>query len=165
MRVADLAVLVLQQIGAVAVQNAGFAAVERGGVHPGLDAVPGGLDTDHRDRGLVEKWMEKAHRVGAAADAGNERIGEAVFRLQHLLAGLAPDDRLEIAHHCRVGVGPRDGADHVKRVVDMRHQSRNASFIASFNVAVPECTGTTSAPKSFMRNTLGFCRSMSVWPI
>jgi hypothetical protein len=64
--------------------------------------------------------MEEAHRVGAAADACNERVGKAALRLQHLLAGLAADDRLEIAHHRRVGVRPRDGADHVKRVVHMR---------------------------------------------
>ena len=34
-------------------------------------------------------------------------------------------------------------------------QSRSASFIASFSVAAPLVTGTTSAPSSFMRNTLG----------
>src|SRR3546814_3378680 len=35
-------------------------------------------------------------------------------------------------------------------------QSRSASFIASLRVRVPLFTGTTSAPRSFMRNTFGF---------
>jgi ATP synthase subunit 6 len=38
-------------------------------------------------------------------------------------------------------------------------------LIASFSVAAPEVTGTTSAPSSFMRNTLGCWRSTSVAPI
>ena len=40
----------------------------------GLDAVPGRLDPDHAHLGLVEERMEQADRVGAAADAGDQRV-------------------------------------------------------------------------------------------
>ena len=83
----DLAVVVLQQIGAVAVQHAGLAAGHRRRMpvrH--VEPVAAGLDPDHRDRGIVEKRVEQAHRVGAAADAGDQRVGQAPLALQHLLA-------------------------------------------------------------------------------
>jgi hypothetical protein len=41
-------------------------------------------------------------------------------------------------------------------------QSRSASFVASLSVSAPDCTGTTSAPSSFMRNTFGAWRSTSI---
>ena len=44
-------------------------------------------------------------------------------------------------------------------------QSRIASLVASFNVFVPKSTPRTSAPRSFMRSTLGFCRRMSSSPM
>jgi len=40
-----------------------------------------------------------------------------------------------------------------------------ASFIASLSVAVPLLTGTTSAPRIFMRKTLGAWRRMSSSPM
>ena len=119
MRVADLPVLVLQQVSPVAVQDAGLAAGQGGGVQSGLDAVAAGLNTDHCDPSLVEKGMEQAHRVRAAADAGDQRVGEAAFGLFELHPRLVPDDRLEVAHHHRVGVRPGDRADDVERVFDM----------------------------------------------
>ena len=70
----DLAVVVLQQIGAVAVQHARPAAVHRGGVAVGhVDAVAAGLDAVDRHLGIVEEGVEEADGVGAAADAGDER--------------------------------------------------------------------------------------------
>ena len=44
-------------------------------------------------------------------------------------------------------------------------QSRNASSIAARSVWSPPVTGTTSAPISFMRPTLGAWRSMSMAPM
>ena len=119
MRVADLPVLVLQQVGAVAVQHAGLAAVQRGRVQPGLDAVAAGLDADHRHARIVEERVEQPHRVRAAADAGDERVGQPALGLLQLRARLVADHRLEVAHHRRIGVRPGDRADHVERVVDM----------------------------------------------
>ncbi len=79
MRVLDLAVLVHQQIGAVAVQHAGAAAGNRGGVQL-RQAVARGFDAEDLDRGIVEERMEQAHRVGAAADAGDQRDPAAGLR-------------------------------------------------------------------------------------
>jgi hypothetical protein len=45
-RLDDLAVLVLQQVGAVAVQHAGAAGGQRGRVAAGVEAVAGRLDAD-----------------------------------------------------------------------------------------------------------------------
>ena len=64
--------------------------------------------------------MEQAHRVGAAADAGDQRIRQTAFGLLHLLARLVADDALEIAHHHRIGMRARDRADAIERVLDIR---------------------------------------------
>lgn len=77
MRLGDLAVLVLEQIGAVAVQDAGRAAGQAGGMLAGLDAVPGGLDADHRHIGIVEERMEQPDRVRSAAHRGDQQVGQA----------------------------------------------------------------------------------------
>ena len=101
--------------------------------------------------------MEQAHGVRAAADAGDQRIGQPAFGRQHLLARLAADDRLKIAHHHRIGMRAGDGADAVERVEPtLVTQSRSASFIASLSVFDPDSTGTTLAPSMCMRNTFGF---------
>ena len=106
MRVLDLPVLVLQKICPVAVQHAGHAAVERGRVLAGLDAVAAGLDPDHAHALVVEEGMEEADGVRAAADAGDERIGQPSLGALELLANLVADHRLEVAHHRGIRCGP-----------------------------------------------------------
>ena len=118
----DLAVVVLQQIGAVAVEHARAAAVHRGGVavrH--VEAVAGGLDAVDLDVGVVEEGMEEADGVGAAADAGDDGVGQAAFLLHDLLARLGADHRLEVAHHLRIGVRAGGGADQVVGRLDIGH--------------------------------------------
>ena len=44
-------------------------------------------------------------------------------------------------------------------------QSRSASLIASLRVALPEATGTTSEPSSFIRATLSAWRRVSTSPM
>ena len=56
----DLAVIILQQIGAVAVQDAGAAALEAGGVLVGVQAQPGGLDADQADILVIDEGVEQA---------------------------------------------------------------------------------------------------------
>ena len=82
----DLAVGVLQQVGAVAVQHARRAAGHAGGVLAGVDAVTGGLDADDLYAFIVEEWVEQADGVGAAADAGDQRVGQAVLLLHMTVA-------------------------------------------------------------------------------
>ena len=57
--------------------------------------------------------MEQADGVGAAADAGDERVGQAALGLEDLLARLAADHRLEVAHHRRIGMRAGGRADQV----------------------------------------------------
>src|SRR6185437_11235339 len=79
MRFGNLAVAVHQQVGAVAVQHAGLSAGNRSSVLTTGDAVAGGFDAVNLDAGFVEKGMEKAHGIGATADAGDERIRQPAF--------------------------------------------------------------------------------------
>ncbi len=57
---------------------------------------------------------EQAHGIGAAAHAGHGHIGQATGKFQHLGAGLAADDGLEVAHHERVGVRAHGGTQHIE---------------------------------------------------
>jgi hypothetical protein len=119
MRLEDLAVVVLQKVGAVAVQHAGTARRQRRGMAPGLDPLARGLDADELDVRVREVRMEDAHRVAAAADARDHDVGLAAGVARHLLEALAADHALEVAHHHRVRVRARDGADDVERRLDV----------------------------------------------
>ena len=65
--------------------------------------------------------MEQADRVRSAADAGDETVGQAAFRLLHLHARLVADHALKIAHHRRIGMRPRRRADAIESVADVGH--------------------------------------------
>ena len=65
--------------------------------------------------------MEQAHGVGAAAHRRHQHVRQPAFLLVQLRLGLGADDRLEVAHHRRVGVraGHRaDDVEGVERVAD-----------------------------------------------
>ena len=88
----DLSVRILQQIGAVAVQHAWLAAGERGAMpvrH--VEAMPARLHAVDRHALVIEEGMKEADSVGAAADAGDQRVGQPALALQHLLARLPAD--------------------------------------------------------------------------
>ena len=68
----DLAILVHQQIGAVAMQHARPPAGDRGGMHPGVEAMTRCFDAVNFDLPVVEERMKKTHGVRAAADAGDQ---------------------------------------------------------------------------------------------
>ena len=120
MAFADLAVFVLQQIGAVAMQHAGLAARQRGAMAIGhVDAMAGGFNAVDFHRRIVEERMEQADGVGAAADARDQRIGQAPFSGLHLRAHFIADHALEIAHHRRIGMRASRRADAIERVGDI----------------------------------------------
>ncbi len=83
MRVLDLAVIVHQQIGAVAVQHARPAAGDRRRMQL-RQPMAGGLDAENLDAGIVEEGMKQPHRVGAAADTGHQGIRQAALGGLHL---------------------------------------------------------------------------------
>src|SRR5690606_31091654 len=70
MAVEDLAVLVLQKIGAVAVQHARPPRIHRGAMLVAAKAATAGLDADDLHVLVVEEGMEDADGVGAATDGG-----------------------------------------------------------------------------------------------
>ena len=82
--------------------------------------------------------------------------GSRPFGLLHLRARLVADDALEVAHHGGIGVRAGHRADDVDRCPRHWRPSRAAPRSSRpSSVAVPECTGRTSAPSSFMRKHVG----------
>ena len=117
----DLAVAILQQIGAVAVQDARFAGIQRGAMLIALKPLATGFDAVNGDIGIVEEGMKQADGVGAAAQSGDQRVRQPAFGFHHLLFRLRADHRLEVAHHSRIRVRAGHRADAVERVGDVRH--------------------------------------------
>ena len=62
-----------------------------------------------------------AHGIAAAPHAGDQKIGQFSDLGQGLLVQLLADHLLEFLDHQWIGMGPRNRADHVKRVVDGGH--------------------------------------------
>jgi hypothetical protein len=121
MRLDDLAVVVAQHVGAVAVQHAGPTGCERSRVMTTGQPFAGGLGADDAHARVVEEGVEQADRVGAAAHAGSDHVGQPAVFLQHLRACLAADDGVEVAHHQRIGMRPGHRADDVESVGNMAH--------------------------------------------
>ena len=66
----------------------------------------------------VDEARERARRVAAPADAGDDVIGDGGGQLGRALPpGLVADDALELAHHHRVGVRADDRTHAVVRLV------------------------------------------------
>src|SRR6516225_5796587 len=70
MRFLDLSVAVHQQIGTIAVQNAGSATGDRCRVLAAVETASGSFHAVDFDAALVEEGMEQAHGIRTAADAG-----------------------------------------------------------------------------------------------
>ena len=103
MRLLDLAVLVLQQQRVRAVQHAGPAVGERRGVlaEP-VPVPPASMPTISTDS-IADERMEHADGVRAAADAGDDGIGQAA-RLRSSICARASlaDHGLQLAHQVRI---------------------------------------------------------------
>ena len=74
MRLGDLAVFVLQQIGLVAVEDARRATGEAGGMFL-VEPAPGGFDAEHHHVAIVEEGVEQPDRVRPATDRRDQQIG------------------------------------------------------------------------------------------
>ena len=120
-RRAYLPVGILQQITHRPVQHPRAPGGKGGGMFAGVQTLAPRLQAHEAHGGIGDKGMERAHRVAAAADAGQDIIGQPPLRRQDLRPRLAPDDALEIPHHRRVRVRPHDAADQVMRGFDIGH--------------------------------------------
>mmetsp|Transcript_16910 Transcript_16910/g.33079 ORF Transcript_16910/g.33079 Transcript_16910/m.33079 type:complete len:488 (-) Transcript_16910:324-1787(-) len=113
--------VVLQQVGARAVEHARRAARERRRVPLGVHAVAAGLDAHQRNLLVRDEGVEHADGVGSAADARDDRVGQPANLLEHLRTRLLADDGLEVAHDGGEGVGPDGRSDEVVRGGDVGH--------------------------------------------
>ncbi len=165
MDVGSLAVVGLEDVGEGTVEDAGSAVDEGCGMLSECATLSAGLDTVKFDAGVFDEGVEDAGGVGAAADAGDDGIREAVELVGALGAGFGADDGLEVADDEGEGVGSGDGADDVVGFSTEPIQSRRASLRASLRVLRPDSTGMTRAPMSFMRKTLRAWRRMSSEPM
>ncbi len=75
----NLAMLVLQQIGLVTMQNTGQSGAERRGVFAGLDAETGGFNADNADRFVFKEWVEQPQCITPPTDAGHQIIRQTPF--------------------------------------------------------------------------------------
>jgi len=117
----DLAVVVADHVGAVAVQHADPARRQRRRVAPGVDALARRFRTDDAHARVVEEGVEQPDGVTAATHAGGDGIRQPAVFGQHLRARLAADHGVEVAHHARVRVGAGHGADDVEGVAHVGH--------------------------------------------
>ena len=163
----DLAVLVLQVQRAGAVQHAGHAAAHRRAVLARSRARARRLRRRRDSASVSRKPAKVPDRVRTAADARDHEVGVvAAEDRAALLARLVADDALELAHHPRVRVRADDRADAVVRALDRRDPVAQRLVDRVLERArCPDVTGTTSAPSSFMRNTLSAWRSTSTAPM
>ena len=66
-----------------------------------------------------EERIEQADGIRAAADAGDQQIGQPLFFLQDLPPRFVADDALKIAHHDRIRMRAVSGAEDVMRGADV----------------------------------------------
>lgn len=112
-RLADLAVLILQDICADAVEDALGAAGEGCGVAVGVQAVAAGFDAEEDDARVLGERVEHADGVAAAPHAGDDGVGEFALERLHLFLGFSADDGLEGADDGGERVGADGAADDV----------------------------------------------------
>ena len=85
---------------------------ERGGA--------GRLDADQAHAVVLDEVVEHADRVRAAADARDDGLGQTALDGEELLARLAADHALQLAHELGIRGGADTRADHVMRRLDVR---------------------------------------------
>ena len=119
MRQCDLAGFVLQHVRVSSLQHAGRAAAETGGVIAQFFAAPSGFDADQFDFLVLDELVENSDGVRAAADAGDDRVGQFAFGFQNLRAGFASDDAVKIAHHGGIRMRAQHAAEQVMRGADV----------------------------------------------
>ncbi len=108
-RLLDLAVLVLHEVAAHAVDDARHAPPDGGAA---------GWFGAHQPGAGVDEAGEQPGRVGPAADAGDDDVGVAAGECPALLARLVADDPVQLAHHPRVRVRTHHRPQAVVRVTD-----------------------------------------------
>ncbi len=120
MRLVNLAILVLQQIGLVAVKYTGCAAQQACRVFITVQTMTSCLHAEHFHVRIVQKWMKQPKRVRSAADASDQQVRQSPQTVEHLRARFFADHALEIANQLGVGVRASRSADDVECVMHIR---------------------------------------------
>src|SRR5207247_7156515 len=94
-------------------QNAEAPALKTGGLFSAANAFATSVNTDHSNMSVVQKRMEQANGVAAAADTGDEQIWQTTFAFENLMARLNANDALKIADHHGVRVGAENRAQYI----------------------------------------------------
>jgi len=90
-------------------------------VTPAGDLLAAGLHANQPDARVCHERIEDAHRVAAAANAGDDCLRQPPRSFEDLPARLAPDDRLEVANHQRIGMGPKRRSQQIVRAGHVGH--------------------------------------------
>ena len=130
----------------------------------GGEPAPCRLDADEPDILSSDKRVERPYCVRACARRRRWRRGRRrVARGSGLY--LRPYNGLEVAHDPWVRRGSYDAPDDVVGVLDVRHPVSYGFVDGVFEGARTAETGTTSAPRSFIRTTFSLWRRVSSSPM
>ena len=101
-------------------QDTGAAAQQRRAMLFAGQALAGRFYADQPYALVFDEIAEEADGVGAAANTGDNGIGQTPELLEDLGARLAPDHPLELADHQWEGVGTCSRAQEIMRVFEAR---------------------------------------------
>src|SRR5215212_8261543 len=116
---ADLSSFRLQHVAHRAVQDAELSFRQRRAVLARGEPPAGCLDADEPYTLAADEGVERADRVRASADAGDDGVGIRAKPLATLVLYLRPYNGLEVAHDPGVRRGPDDAPDDVVGVLDV----------------------------------------------
>src|SRR6267143_4560900 len=109
----DLPFLVREKKSFGALQHAEAPGLETRGMLTATNSFAASFNADHPHISILEKGMEQADGVAAAADARDEQVRQALFAFENLAARFNADDALKIAYHHRVRVRAQHGAQYI----------------------------------------------------
>src|SRR4029078_13076059 len=87
----------------------------------GVEAMSGCFDSHQLDLFIALERVKYSNRIRSPANTGNDNRRQRSVALEHLVARLASDNRLELAHHPGIWRRSNDGPDDVAAVVDVRY--------------------------------------------
>src|SRR5262245_53102733 len=80
-----------------------------------------GFEAEQLHALVFHERMEQPDRVRTTADARNRDVGQLPRRIEHLLARLAADDRLQLTHDVRIRMRADRRTEAVVRAVRIAH--------------------------------------------
>src|SRR5206468_804954 len=135
----DLALFVGEQKSFRPLQNAEAPALKTGGVFSAANAFATSFNSDHSNMSIVQKRMEQANGVAAAADTGDEQIWQTTFAFENLMARLNANDALKIADHHGVRVGAENRAQYIMSGAHVRDPVAHRFVDRFLERGLPSC--------------------------